>query len=70
MDTTSDADGPESEEDDIEENPYPFEGKYIDEYDRQRYTAISRTAFRAQLTILQAIRNARNRTRGSDCAAP
>jgi hypothetical protein len=39
MDTTSDADGPESEEDDIEENPYPFEGKYIDEYDRQRYTA-------------------------------
>lgn len=39
MDTTSDADGPESEEDDIEENPYPLEGKYIDEYDRQRYTA-------------------------------
>ena len=39
MDTTSDADGPESEEDDIEENPYPFEGKYIDEYDRQRYAA-------------------------------
>ena len=39
MDTTSDADGPESEEDDIEENPYPLEGKYTDEYDRQRYTA-------------------------------
>jgi hypothetical protein len=39
MDTTSDADGPESEEDDIEENPYPLEGKYIDEYDRQRCTA-------------------------------
>ena len=39
MDTTSDADGPESEEDDIEENPYPLDGKYIDEYDRQRYTA-------------------------------
>jgi hypothetical protein len=37
MDTTSDADGPESEED--EENPYPLEGKYVDEYDRQRYTA-------------------------------
>ncbi|KAF8266895.1 hypothetical protein EI94DRAFT_1802384 [Lactarius quietus] len=29
---TSDADGPESEE----ENPYPLEGKYIDELDRQR----------------------------------
>jgi len=35
MDSTSDADGPESEE----ENPYPLEGKYIDEYDRQRYIA-------------------------------
>jgi hypothetical protein len=32
MDTTS-------EEDDIEENPYPLDGKYIDEYDRRRYTA-------------------------------
>jgi hypothetical protein len=39
MDTTSDADGPESEEDDVEENPYPLDGKYIDEYDRQQYTA-------------------------------
>ena len=39
MDSTSDADGPESEEDDVEENPYPLDGKYIDEYDRQRYTA-------------------------------
>jgi hypothetical protein len=38
MDSTSDADGPESE-DDVEENPYPLDGKYIDEYDRQRYTA-------------------------------
>jgi hypothetical protein len=37
MDSTSDADGPESEEDDVEENPYPLEGKYVDEYDRQRY---------------------------------
>ena len=35
MDSTSDADGPESEE----ENPYPLEGKYTDEYDRQRYIA-------------------------------
>jgi len=40
MDSTSDADGPESEEDDVEENPYPLDGKYIDEYDRQRYTAM------------------------------
>jgi hypothetical protein len=40
MDSTSDADGPESEEDDVEaKNPYPLDGKYIDEYDRQRYTA-------------------------------
>ena len=39
MDSTSDADGPESEEDGVEENPYPLDGKYIDEYDRQRYTA-------------------------------
>ena len=39
MDTTSDADGPESEENEIEENPYPLDGKYIDEYDRQRYVA-------------------------------
>jgi len=39
MDTTSDSDGPESEEDDIEENPYPLEGKYINEYDRRLYTA-------------------------------
>ena len=39
MDSTSDVDGPESEEDDVEENPYPLDGKYIDEYDRQRYTA-------------------------------
>jgi hypothetical protein len=39
MDSTSDADGPESEENDVEENPYPLDGKYIDEYDRQRYTA-------------------------------
>jgi hypothetical protein len=39
MDTTSDADGPESEEDDVDENPYPLDGKYIDEYDRQQYAA-------------------------------
>lgn len=39
MDSTSDADGPESEEDGVEENPYPLDGKYVDEYDRQRYTA-------------------------------
>ncbi|KAN0133045.1 plus-3 domain containing protein [Lactarius tabidus] len=32
MDSTSDADGPESEE----ENPYPLDGKYTDELDRQR----------------------------------
>ena len=42
MDTTSDADGPESEEDGSEENPYPLDGKYMDEYDRQRYTATLR----------------------------
>ena len=35
MDSTSDVDGPESEE----ENPYPLESKYIDELDRQRYIA-------------------------------
>ena len=39
MDSTSGADGPESEEDYFGENPYPLEGKYIDEFDRQRYTA-------------------------------
>jgi hypothetical protein len=44
MDSTSDADGPESEEDDVEENPYPLDGKYVDEYDRQRYTATCATA--------------------------
>lgn len=37
--TSSDADGSGCEEDGIEENPYPLDGKYIDEYDRQRYTA-------------------------------
>ena len=31
---------------------------------------LSRTAFRAQLTISQVSGNARNRTRGSDCATP
>jgi hypothetical protein len=50
MDSTSDADGPESEEDDVEENPYPLDDKYIDEYDRQRYTATC-TALLVQLTI-------------------
>jgi hypothetical protein len=35
MDSTSDVDGPESEE----ENPYPLDGKYIDELDRQRFVA-------------------------------
>jgi hypothetical protein len=35
MNTTSDFC---CEEDDIEENPYPRDGKYIGEYDRQRYT--------------------------------
>jgi len=39
MDSTSDGDGPESEEDGVEANPYPLDGKYVDEYDRQRYTA-------------------------------
>jgi hypothetical protein len=48
---TSDADGPESEENDVEENPYPLDGKYIDEYDRQRYTATSVHCLRVQLTI-------------------
>ena len=70
MDTTSDADGPESEENDVEENPYPLDGKYIDEYDRQRYTATPRTASRAQLTVTQATGNARNRTRRSDRTTP
>ena len=32
----SDEDQPESEEDVPESNPYPLEGKYIDEDDRQR----------------------------------
>jgi RNA polymerase-associated protein RTF1 len=35
MNTTSDFG---CEEDDIEENPYPLDGKYVDEYDRQLYT--------------------------------
>ena len=30
-------DEPESEEDSAESNPYPIEGKYIDEEDRERY---------------------------------
>ena len=37
MNTTSDSG---CEKDDVEENPYPLDGKYIDEYDRQRYTVI------------------------------
>jgi hypothetical protein len=65
---TSDADGPESEENDVEENPYPLDGKYIDEYDRQRYTATFVHCLRVQLTISQATGNARNRTRRSDRA--
>ncbi|KAN0107257.1 hypothetical protein V8E52_010309 [Russula decolorans] len=64
MDTTSDADGPESEEDDIEENPYPLEGKYIDEYDRQRLLEmpeIEREGVIAQrLEELQRITDKRN----------
>jgi hypothetical protein len=35
MDSTLDSGG---EEDDVEENPYPLDGKYIDVYDRRRYT--------------------------------
>lgn len=32
-------DEPESEEDSAESNPYPIEGKYIDEEDRERYVS-------------------------------
>ncbi|KAI0251556.1 hypothetical protein BJV78DRAFT_1282408 [Lactifluus subvellereus] len=64
MDTTSDADGPESEEDDVQENPYPLEGKYIDEYDRQRLLEmpeIEREEVIAQrLEELQRITDKRN----------
>ncbi|KAH9052380.1 plus-3-domain-containing protein [Lactarius vividus] len=60
MDSTSDADGPESEE----ENPYPLEGKYIDEYDRQRLLEmpeIEREEVLAQrLEELQRITDKRN----------
>ncbi|KAF8477775.1 plus-3-domain-containing protein [Russula ochroleuca] len=64
MDTTSDADGPESEENDVEENPYPLDGKYIDEYDRQRLLEmpeIEREEVIAQrLEELQRITDKRN----------
>ena len=70
MNSTSDADGPESEEDDVEENPYPLDGKYVDEYDRQRYTATCTTPLLAQLTIQQSPRNARDRTRRGDRTTP
>ncbi|KAH9988251.1 hypothetical protein BJV74DRAFT_839646 [Russula compacta] len=64
LDTTSDADGPESEEDDVEENPYPLDGKYIDEYDRQRLLEmpeIEREEVIAQrLEELQRITDKRN----------
>lgn len=33
-------DGPESEEDSTESNPYPIEGKYIDEEDRERFVSL------------------------------
>jgi hypothetical protein len=36
---TPSGDEPESEEDYEPETPYPLEGKYIDEDDRQRYAA-------------------------------
>jgi RNA polymerase-associated protein RTF1 len=60
IDSTSDADGPESEE----ENPYPLEGKYTDEYDRQRLLEmpeIEREGVLAQrLEELQRITDKRN----------
>jgi len=34
-------DQPESEEDDAPANPYPFEGKYTDELDKQRLLGLS-----------------------------
>ena len=37
-DTESEAEQPESE-DEAESNPYPLEGKFIDEEDRNRYAA-------------------------------
>ncbi|KAH8102183.1 plus-3-domain-containing protein [Cristinia sonorae] len=37
----SEADQPESEEEDVRTNPYPLEGKYTDEYDRQRLLSLS-----------------------------
>ena len=39
METDSGEDGPESEEEDSD--PYPLEGKYADEADRQRSVALS-----------------------------
>ncbi|KAH9972582.1 hypothetical protein BGW80DRAFT_1313604 [Lactifluus volemus] len=64
MDSTSDGDGPESEEDDVEENPYPLEGKYIDELDRQSLLGmpeIEREEVIAQrLEELQRIMDKRN----------
>lgn len=40
MEDYSDEDQPESEEDVSETNPYPLEGKYIDEDDRQRCATV------------------------------
>ncbi|KAI0294711.1 hypothetical protein B0F90DRAFT_1820998 [Multifurca ochricompacta] len=64
LDSTSEVDGPESEEEHVEENPYPFEGKYIDEYDRQRLLEmpeIEREEVLAQrLEELQRITDKRN----------
>ncbi|KAI9456073.1 plus-3-domain-containing protein [Russula earlei] len=60
---TLDVDGPESE-DDVEENPYPLDGKFIDEYDRQRLLEmpeIEREELIAQrLEELQRITDKRN----------
>ncbi|KAI0061235.1 hypothetical protein BV25DRAFT_1917187 [Artomyces pyxidatus] len=64
MDSASDGDEPESEEEDTTTNPYPLEGKYVDEADRHRLMElpeIEREEVLAQrLEEMQRIQDKRN----------
>ena len=62
-------DEPESEEDSAESNPYPIEGKYIDEEDRERYVDFPFHLYCIPVSNVghQAPRHVRNRARGYSC---
>ena len=62
-------DEPESEEDSAESNPYPIEGKYIDEEDRERYVVFPSYLYCIPVSNVgyQAPRHVRNRARGYSC---